>query len=80
MESNHPLVYVLLLNWNGKDLTVECVESLQKSDYPNYKILIVDNGSVDDSVKIFRERFQYIMKKPIKLIDNLKKQRIIIPA
>ena len=42
-------VYIVLVNWNGWSDTIECVESIRRMDYPNYHILIVDNGSDDDS-------------------------------
>lgn len=45
------LVYVVVLNWNGWRDTVACVASLQKLDYPNLNLLIVDNGSTDGSVE-----------------------------
>lgn len=50
-------VWVIILNWNGPDDTVECVESCLKIDYERFQILIVDNHSVDDSVQIFQRRF-----------------------
>jgi GT2 family glycosyltransferase len=46
---NEPLVWVLILNFNKAADTLECVESLREINYKNYKILIVDNGSTDDS-------------------------------
>ena len=48
---NNPSVTVIVLNWNGKDLTLECLDSLKKVDYSNYTILVVDNKSSDDSVE-----------------------------
>lgn len=42
-------VAVVVLNWNGIDDTEKCIESLLKLDFHNYKILIIDNGSQDDS-------------------------------
>ncbi len=39
-----------MLNWNGADDTIECLESLSKLDYPEYNIYLVDNASSDDSV------------------------------
>ncbi|KNZ70049.1 N-acetylglucosaminyl-diphospho-decaprenol L-rhamnosyltransferase [Thermincola ferriacetica] len=50
-------VYIIVLNWNGWQDTVECVESCQKLTYPNFRILIVDNGSSDGSEAILRNRF-----------------------
>jgi GT2 family glycosyltransferase len=45
-----PLVWILLINWNTWKDTVECLESLLRQDYPNYRVVICDNGSSDDSV------------------------------
>lgn len=42
-------VTIIILNWNGFDVTRECLESLLKIEN-NIKIIIVDNGSVDDSI------------------------------
>jgi len=53
----YPLVYVLILNWNGKSLTIDCVESVLKSDYTNFRVLVIDNGSTDGSADAIRMRF-----------------------
>ena len=52
-----PSVTVIVLNWNGKDLTIECLESLKQINYSNFNILIVDNGSTDGSVELLKEKF-----------------------
>jgi len=57
MVTSQPLVYVIILNWNLKGVTVECVESVLKSTYSPYQVLIVDNGSTDGSVEVFRSLF-----------------------
>ena len=44
-----PLVAVIVLNWNSWKDTVACVHSLKKLNYDNYKIIVIDNGSTDDS-------------------------------
>ena len=49
-----PSVTVIVLNWNGKDLTIECLESLKQVHYSNFKILVVDNGSTDGSVEMLK--------------------------
>jgi len=46
-----PKVAIIVLNWNGWRDTIECLELLQRITYPNYQIIVVDNGSTDDSVE-----------------------------
>ena len=52
-----PKVFVIILNWNGKEDTLECLESVRKIDYPNFTTLVVDNGSSDGSEEAFRAAF-----------------------
>lgn len=53
----HPLVSIILVNWNGLDVTLECVRSCLALDYPRFGIVIIDNGSVDGSVAAIRDTF-----------------------
>lgn len=55
MQASPPLVYIVLVNWNGKAVTLECLDSLAKVSYPNFAVLVVDNASVDGSVQAIRE-------------------------
>lgn len=57
MLSFHPLVYVIIPNWNCRDETLACVESLLQMDYPDFRIVVVDNGSTDDSVQAVARQF-----------------------
>ena len=52
-----PSVYVIVLNWNNYPYTLGCLASLEKLDYPNYHIIVVDNGSTDDSVRRIRNAY-----------------------
>src|SRR6185437_4490522 len=52
-----PKIFVVILNWNGTKDTIPCLHSIQKSDSSNYELLVVDNGSTDDSVAILRREF-----------------------
>lgn len=52
-----PLVHVILVNWNGFDDTVACVESCLALTYEAFKVVVVDNGSADGSGERLRQRF-----------------------
>lgn len=49
-----PRVAAIIVNWNSEADVLECVESLQRSTYPNLEIIVVDNGSMDGSVVALR--------------------------
>ena len=42
----NPSVLVVLLNWNNSEETLTAVDAVLKMDYPNFAVLIVDNGLV----------------------------------
>jgi GT2 family glycosyltransferase len=48
---------VIILNWNGKHLLDECLESVLSQQYQDYEIIIVDNGSTDNSVNYLNEKY-----------------------
>ena len=50
------LVVIILVNWNSYHDTLQCVDSIMESTYKNFKIIVVDNGSVDESVERLKER------------------------
>jgi len=49
-----PKVAIVLLNWNGWQETIGCLESLRGLNYPDYHVLVVDNGSTDGSSRELR--------------------------
>ena len=50
-----PRVAIVVLNWNGWRDTVECLESILRSDHAIAQIVVCDNGSTDDSVLQLRQ-------------------------
>jgi GT2 family glycosyltransferase len=48
-------VLIVVLNWNGIDDTEKCLDSLLRQTYNDFKILVVDNGSIDDSLEKLRK-------------------------
>jgi GT2 family glycosyltransferase len=52
---NIPLVYIVILNWNGWYDTLECLSSIRDLTYQNYRVVVLDNGSEDDSCQRIRD-------------------------
>ena len=50
----YPKVTSIIINWNLKKATDQCIQSLNESTYPN-DILVVDNGSIDGSKEHLQE-------------------------
>jgi len=71
-ENHHeaqPLVSVVIVNWNRCDDVVETLTDLQSQTYQNIETIVVDNGSVDDSIITLEEKFPEV--KLIKLPINI---------
>jgi GT2 family glycosyltransferase len=57
----HPIVSVVVVNWNGKHLLGECLDSLlDQRGVGDFEIVLVDNGSLDGSVEFVRGRYKDI--------------------
>jgi len=50
-NADKPLVSVIIVNYNGGDITLKSIVSVLNSDYPNLEVIVVDNGSTDGSVE-----------------------------
>jgi GT2 family glycosyltransferase len=44
-----PTVFIVIVNWNGLEDTLQCLASVSKLDYPRRQTVLVDNGSTDGS-------------------------------
>ena len=53
-------VKILILNWNGKELLKPCMESVLKIDFEHYSVLVIDNGSRDNSLEMVKENYTQV--------------------
>lgn len=60
-----PSVAIILVNWNGYDFTQACLHSLSKIDFPDFKIILVDNASQNQEGKSLKKSFP-----EMELIEN----------
>ena len=60
MSFEVPFVRIVILSFDGGQMTLDCIESLVKTDWPRdrYEIVMVDNGSLDDVTERVRAQYQ----------------------
>ena len=56
-----PVVSILIVNWNTRELVLKCLDSLPDNvgDVP-FKVIVVDNGSVDGSADFLERRREHV--------------------
>ena len=62
---------IIVLNWNGFVDTIECLKSVFKLKEPNVSIVVVDNGSSDNSVAYIEEYLQQEVGSPNAISQNI---------
>ncbi len=63
-----PCLSVIILNYNGAGFLRDCIRSVLSQDYPNTEVILVDNGSADESCSIVEKEFPLV--KLLKLDRN----------
>lgn len=69
-QINDPLVSVVIANYNGKQFLSRCLETVFNSTYKNIEVIVVDNGSVDNSLPETKAKFNDTRLKLIALEKN----------
>ncbi|MDX2267308.1 MAG: glycosyltransferase family 2 protein [Bryobacter sp.] len=58
--SSPPEATVIVVNFNRVNLLADCLRSLEAQTYQNFEVVVVDNGSVDDSVEVLGKQFPHV--------------------
>ena len=68
-NTSKPLVGIVIPNYNGTQVTCDCLGSFQNLDYPNFRIFLVENGSDDKPADFFRKKYPHVrvIESPINL-------------
>jgi len=56
-DTPSPFFSVIILNWNGKHLLEECLDSVLGQTFRDFDVIVVDNGSRDGSADFLREAY-----------------------
>ncbi len=62
------MVSVIIPNYNGEHFLKECLEALKRQTFDDMEVILVDNASTDDSIKLAKELYREI--RVIELHDN----------
>jgi len=65
LTSKFPLVSIVILNWNGRKIIKRCLDAVLAQTYPNFEVILSDNGSTDGSVEFVRKNYP-----KVKIIEN----------
>ena len=69
MTTYKPSVTVMILNWNGRQILPRCLEALKSLEKVDFRIIVADNGSSDNSLSFVRDTYPDV--QIIDLGDNL---------
>jgi GT2 family glycosyltransferase len=70
-------VAIIILNWNGWEDTIECLESIYQIAYPLYEIIVVDNGSKDESIQKINDYAEGKIRVKSKFFDYSQENKPI---
>jgi GT2 family glycosyltransferase len=68
--SAEPLVFIIIVNWNGREVTLDCLDSLGRLAYTNVTTIVVDNASRDGSVADIKTRYPGVVV--LEMNENLR--------
>ena len=63
-------VVVIMLNYNQNDYTLKCVDSVLESEYENFEILLIDNGSSKENFIDLKEKLPIHNKLILKRLEE----------
>jgi GT2 family glycosyltransferase len=61
-----PSISVIIANYNGADYLRDCLSSLSAQTFTDFEVIVVDNGSADDSVALIKKEFPRVRVIPLK--------------
>src|SRR3972149_2191038 len=65
MKKLYPKAYIIILNYNGWADTIECLESVFRNDYPDYRVIVCDNNSQDGSLEYIKAWAEGRLNAPV---------------
>lgn len=73
---NYKKVSIIIVNWNGENHLKNCFSTLEKVTYPNFEVILVDNASQDNSLKLVKEFTKRMKTKHVTVKTVLNKKNL----
>ncbi len=70
-------IYIIILNWNGWKDTIECLESVFRSEYPLFRVIVCDNYSFDNDLKRIHQWAEEMFMDDKRMNESDKKSCLI---
>ena len=64
-----PIVSIIIVNWNGRTYLPDCLDSLAGQSFRDFEVVLVDNGSVDESVSFVKDNYPWVKLVPLTKIQ-----------
>ncbi|MGI0009883.1 MAG: glycosyltransferase family 2 protein, partial [Nitrosopumilaceae archaeon] len=61
ISNNEPFVSIIIINYNGKDYILDCIESVFKTTGCKFEVILIDNGSTDNGSIICKEKYSKVI-------------------
>ncbi len=71
MTSLAPRVAAVVLNYNGREVTLQTLASLRRLDYTSFDVVVVDNGSTDGSAAAVADGFPYVTQLRVEVNQGI---------
>ena len=71
MNSRPPFISIIIINWNSAAYLPRCLDSISVQTYPNFEVILIDNGSKNSSIVGLEENYSSIVVRTEYLKSNL---------
>lgn len=70
MPSIHPKIAAVVVNYNGKEVTLQAVASLRRMTYPNFDLVVLDNASTDGSMEALNHAYPDLLQVRVEVNEG----------
>jgi len=76
IAQSKPMISVVVLNYNGRDVLERCLDSVLKNNYEDFEVIVVDNASADGSQEIAK---RFAVRDPrVRLVQNSRNWGFVV--